>query len=135
VAAFGLLAFGTRKLLLVDRAVNPGDVVVLGVFAVFCAFCACLGWRLFRAPPVPYVQPPGAPEAVLNPAPTRVKLSRACAAGGVVLLMLAVFVPAHGYPVVFLFAGLALLALSHGLTPCVERLDQLRRARASMRQL
>jgi hypothetical protein len=47
--------------------------------------------------------------------------------------MLSVLVPWQ--PVVLLFLGLALLAVSHALTPCVERMEQLRKARASMRQL
>ena len=53
---------------------------------------------------------------------------------GVLLLMLSVLVSANWHPVVFLFAGLALLALSHGLTPCVERIAQLRKARDLERQ-
>jgi hypothetical protein len=61
--------------------------------------------------------------------------ARACAAAGVLLLILSVLVPAHWQPVAFFFGGLALLAVSHGLAPCVERIEQLRRARASERQL
>jgi hypothetical protein len=36
---------------------------------------------------------------------------------------------------VLLFGGLALLAVSHVLTPCQERIEKLRRARASVHQL
>jgi hypothetical protein len=64
-----------------------------------------------------------------------VTLSQGCAAVGVVLLILCVLVPGHWYPVLWFFLGLALLAVSHVLTPCVERLEQLRKARDSMRQL
>jgi formate hydrogenlyase subunit 3/multisubunit Na+/H+ antiporter MnhD subunit len=136
LAAFGLLALGARKLLLLERAVDAGDVVVLAVFALFGSFCAYLGWRLFRTPPTPSMQaPPEVSGAAENAPPTRVKLSHGCAAVGVLLLILSVLVPANWYPVVFLFAGLALLALSHGLTPCVERIEQLRKARDLERQL
>ena len=87
LASFGVLAWAWRRVILLDRAVDAGDVVVLGVFAIFGAFCVCVGWLLFR------------------------------------------------YPVALLFSGLALLAVSHVLTPCEERLAKLRRARASLRQL
>ena len=65
----------------------------------------------------------------------RVVLSQGCAAAGVVLLMLSVLLPADWYPVALLFGGLVLLAVSHVLTPCVERLEQLRKARESVRRL
>jgi|SRR5687768_7626986 len=136
LAAFVVLAFASRKVASLERALDAGDVAVLGVFAVFGSFCAYLGWRLIRhradAPAQPASLPPTTDEKA---PPTRVKLSHVCAAAGVLLLMLCVLVPAHWYPVAFLFLGLALLAVSHGLTPCVERLEQLRKARTLDRQL
>ena len=132
LAAFGLLALAARKLVLLERAVDAGDIVVLSVFAIFGSFCAVLGWRLIRTPAVPQA----APLPSIDKAPrARVRLSHVCAAVGVLLLMLSVLLPAHWYPVVFLFAGLAFLAVSHGLTPCVERIEQLRKARNLERQL
>ena len=131
LAMLVVLAFAARKLVSFDRAVDPGDVAVLAVFAVFAGFCALVGWRLFR------IESAGGGEAqAASPAPARrVTLSRVCAAAGVALLICSVLLPAQWHPVAFLFAGLALLAVAHGLTPCVERLEQLRRARASERQL
>jgi hypothetical protein len=67
--------------------------------------------------------------------PGRVTLSQGCATGGVLFLMLSVLLPDHWYPVVLLFLGLALLAVSHVLTPCEERIAKLRRARSLERQL
>ena len=130
LAGLAVLAFAAHKLRSLDRAVDPGDVAVLVVFAAFGAFCALIGWRLLRLQgnPIVAVPSPVAPSK-------RISVSHGCAAGGVLLLILAVLVPEHWYPVVLLFAGLALLAVSHALTPCVERLEQLRRARGSMRQL
>ena len=103
---------------------------MLSVFALFGSFCAFIGWRLLRTPALSFHSEP--PE---NPAPRRVTLSHGCAAAGVLLLILCVLVPAHWYPVALFLLGLALLAVSHGLTPCVERIEQLRKARASERQL
>jgi hypothetical protein len=48
--------------------------------------------------------------------------------------VLSALLPEHLYPVVLLFAGIALLAVSHALTPCEERIDKLRKVRDSMRQ-
>jgi hypothetical protein len=133
LASFVVFVWATRKVISLDRAVDIGDVVLLGVFAIFGAFCVGLAWRVFgdrslaSAPP----QEQAAPAV----APKRVTLSRGCAAAGVLLLMLSVLIPADWHPVVFLFLGIALLAVSHALTPCVERIEQLRKARASMRQL
>ena len=133
LAAFGVLLFASRKLMLLDRSLDAGDIAVLSVLAIFGVFCAVIGWPLFRTRPAPAEPRP----VVSNPAGEaprrRVKLSHACAAAGVLLLMLSVLVPWQ--PVVLLFLGLALLAVSHALTPCVERMEQLRKARASMRQL
>jgi hypothetical protein len=132
LGALAALAFASRRVMLLDRAVDAGDVLVLCVLGAFATFCALLGWRLLRTPSRP--MPPVAAPAETAPA-KRVTVSHGCAAAGVLLLVLSVLVPAHWYPVVFLFSGLALLAISHGLTPCVERLEQLRKARASERQL
>ncbi len=132
LAALGVLAFAARKLASLDRPGDPGDLAVLAVFAIFGAFCVILGWRLMRsAPQFPAAIPA---EATASP-PKRLTVSRACAAAGVLLLILSVFFPSDWYPVVLLFLGLALLAVSHALTPCVERMEQLRRARDSLRQL
>jgi hypothetical protein len=109
-----------------------GDVVVLGVFALFGGFCASLGWLLLRYRSEGEA---GLAAASAEPAPRRVTLSQGCAAAGVLLLMLSVLLDERWYPVVLLFTGLALLAVSHVLTPCEERLAKLRRARASLRQL
>jgi hypothetical protein len=136
LAAFGVLALASRKLMSLERALDAGDVVVLGVFAAFGCFCAWLGWRLIRSRADSLAQPAPPPPATQECAPpTRVKFSHLCAAAGVVLLMLSVFLPAHWHPAAFLFLGLALLAVSHGLTPCVERLEQLRKARSLERHL
>ena len=125
------LGWMSRKLVSLDRAFDIGDAVVMCVLALFAAFCVGIGWIVFRAQSTTAFVPP--PASV--PAPKRVTLSQGCAAVGVVLLVLSVLIPADWYPVVPLFVGLALLAVSHALTPCVERLEQLRRARDSMRQL
>jgi hypothetical protein len=53
---------------------------------------------------------------------TRTAASGACACAGVVLLIYASVAPAEWYPVPALFAGLALLAVSHVLTPCLDRI-------------
>lgn len=134
LAAFAALAGASRRVMLLERAVDPGHVVVLAVLAAFSLFCVAMGWHLFRLPPS---QAPSAPreEAADAPPSKRVTVSRGCAAAGVVLLILSVLVPAHWHPVVLLFAGLALLSVSHALTPCVERIELLRRARGSERQL
>ncbi|MCD6040544.1 MAG: hypothetical protein K0R40_147 [Burkholderiales bacterium] len=133
LASLAVLIWAARKVILLERAADPGDVVVLGIFALFAAFCAGMAWLLFRSQP-PAARP-AASEPEPAPAPRRVTVSRACAAAGVALLILCVLVPETWHPVAFLFAGLALLAVSHALTPCVERLEQLRKARDSMRQL
>ena len=132
LASFTALAWTARKLASLARPLDVGDGVVLGVLAIFGAFCAWVGWRLYRDAPAPQPAPPESPAAS---APRRVRLSQGCAAVGVLLLIASVLVPAAWYPVLLLFAGLALLAVSHALTPCVERLEQLRRARESLRQL
>lgn len=132
LAALGVLAWAARKAGSLERTLDPGDIVVFGVFAIFGAFCLLMGWRLFRARVASFV--PAAAEPAPAP-PRRVTLSHGCAAVGVLLLILSVLVPERWHPVGWFFIGLALLAVSHVLTPCVERLEQLRKARDSMRQL
>ena len=134
LASFGALVWASRKVMSLDRALDIGDVVILSVFAIFASFCVWMGWRLFRSPPsiVPVPSQKQGPPPV---PPRRVTLSQLCAAVGVLLLMACVLVPAHWYPVILLFLGLAFLVVSHGLTPCVERLEKLRKARDSVRQL
>jgi hypothetical protein len=56
-------------------------------------------------------------------------------AHGVVLMVLSTVVPERWHPVPMLFIGIGLLCVSHMLKPCVERLEQLRKARKSVRQL
>lgn len=53
---------------------------------------------------------------------TRTAASSACACAGVVLLVYASVAAAEWYPVPALFAGLALLVVSHVLTPCLDRI-------------
>ena len=53
---------------------------------------------------------------------TKVAASNACACGGVLLLIFAGVAPAEWYPAPALFAGLALLVVSHVLTPCLDRI-------------
>jgi len=48
----------------------------------------------------------------------RVSASNSCAAVGVLLLALANVAPADWYPQVQFLGGIALLAVSHVLTPC-----------------
>ena len=60
---------------------------------------------------------------------TRTGASHACAAGGVVLLVLATLLPYERYAAIGLFAGLALLVVSHILTPCQDQITRWWRAR------
>ena len=131
LAAFGVLAWVVRKGAL-DRALDPGDVIFMSVFAIFGTFCVFTAWRLFRSQEAPMVGAPALPNADAPPT-RRVTLSSACSTAGVLLLVLAAVLPEHWYPVVALFAGIALLAVSHALTPCEERLEKLKKMRASMR--
>jgi hypothetical protein len=134
LACFGVLALAARKVMALERALDIGDLVVLSVFALFGALCAGMGGLFWYRGDGPFPA-----HSVKQPAPAlpqrRVTLSHGCAAAGIIFLMLSVLVPAHYFPVVLFFLGLGLLAVSHGLTPCVERLAQLRRARDSERQL
>lgn len=132
LASFGVLAWVSRKGMGLDRVLDAGDIVVMSVFTIFGSFCVLMAWRLFRSPPTLQGFPEqGAPA----PPRRRVTLSNACATAGVILLVLAALLPEHWYPVVPLFVGIALLAVSHALTPCEERIDKLRKMRDSMRQL
>ncbi len=123
LASFGILSWG-----ILQRGLEAGDFVVPGVLGAFGLFCMVLGCRVLRTREAP-------PTLIEKASPRRVTVSQGFAAAGVVLLMLSVLVPAHWYPVVLLFGGLALLAVSHVLTPCEERIEKLRRARASVHQL
>ena len=49
-------------------------------------------------------------------------LSSACACVGVILVVFAGVAPDGWYPKTALFAGLALLVVSHILTPCLDRI-------------
>jgi len=64
---------------------------------------------------------------------SRIRISNACAVVGVLLLVLAGISPAAWYPVVPLFLGLALIAVSHVLTPCQDQITQWWRRRISRR--
>lgn len=59
------------------------------------------------------------------------RISFACAAPGVVMVVLATVLPARWYSVPLLFAGLALIAISHILTPCRDQITRWWRARIS----
>ena len=48
--------------------------------------------------------------------------SAACACVGVVLLVASALAPEEWHPAVALFTGLALLMVSHALTPCLDRI-------------
>ena len=133
LAAFGVLAWASRTGVGLDRTLDPGDVIFMSVFAIFGSFCVFMGWRLFRSQPNPEVATAAAQVAPASP-PKRVTLSTACSTAGVIFLVLSALLPEHLYPVVLLFAGIALLAVSHALTPCEERIDKLRKVRDSMRQ-
>jgi hypothetical protein len=134
LASFGVLAWASRTGMGLDRTLDPGDVIFMSVFAIFGSFCVFMGWRLFRSRPASQAAPI-APQAAPALPPKRVTLSTACSTTGVIFLVLAALLPERFYPVVLLFAGIALLAVSHALTPCEERIDKLRKVRDSMRQL
>jgi hypothetical protein len=134
LAAFGALLWICRRVLLSTRAWDLGDLAILSVFAVFGAFCLWSGWRLMRAAPEA-ARASEPPPATAVRAERKVTVSHGFAAAGVALLILSVLLPAAWYPVVLLFAGLGCLAVSHVLTPCEERMEKLKKARASMRQL
>ena len=60
---------------------------------------------------------------------SRLRASHACAAAGVVLLIVASVMPLEWYPAVPLFSGLALLCVSHVLTPCQDQITRWWRGR------
>ena len=64
---------------------------------------------------------------------TRVRLSNVCAVIGVLLLMVAGVAPAEWHPAVPLFLGLALISVSHVLTPCQDQITRWWRSRISRR--
>ncbi len=132
--SFGVLAWASRSGLGPERTLDAGDVVFMSVFAIFGLFCVLMGWRLFRSQPT-LQSAPVAPQDAPSLPPRRVTLSTVCSTAGVIFLVLAALLPERFYPVVLLFAGIALLAVSHALTPCEERIDKLRKVRDSMRQL
>lgn len=65
------------------------------------------------------------------PLMTKEAVSKVCAAVGVVLLLLAVAVPLTWEPAIPLFIGLALIAVSHVLTPCQDQITRWWRSRIS----
>jgi hypothetical protein len=137
LVSFGVFAWLLRTVLGLERALDVGDVLVLCVLSLFAGFCVAIGWvlaRTARAQPPASEPMPEKPEGSVAPS-KRVTVSQGCAAAGVLLIILSVLLPAHWYPVGMFFVGLALLAVSHALTPCVERVELLRRARDSIRQL
>ena len=134
LGSFGVLAWASRSGIGPERTLEAGDVVFMSVFAIFGLFCVLMGWRLFRTP-ASFDGAPVAPPAAPALPPRRVTLSTVCSTAGVIFLVLAALLPERFYPVVLLFAGIALLAASHALTPCEERIDKLRKVRDSMRQL
>ncbi len=74
--------------------------------------------------------------AAMKPRITGVRLdtkrtSFACAAPGVVMVVLAAVLPPQWHPVPLLFAGLALIAVSHVLTPCRDQITRWWRSRIS----
>ncbi len=134
LVSFGVLAWASRSGMGPERTLDAGDVVFMSVFAIFGLFCVLMGWRLFRSQPS-FQSAPVAPQDAPALPPRRVTLSTVCSTAGVIFLVLAALLPEQFYPVVLLFAGIALLAVSHALTPCEERIDTLRKVRDSMRQL
>jgi hypothetical protein len=132
LASFGVLAWASRTGMGLDRTLDPGDVIFMSVFAIFGSFCVFMGWRLFRSQPSEGATL--AAQLAPAPPPKRVTLSTACSTAGVIFLVLAALLPESFCPVILLFAGIALLAVSHALTPCEDRIDKLRKVRDSMRQ-
>jgi hypothetical protein len=127
-SALGIFGWAMHRAVFA-RGLNPGDVA-MGVFALFGVLCLVIGWQLFRAAPM------AVPAKEAEPGQSRkVSISRVCAAIGVVLMILATLLPESWHPAAFLFVGLGFLVVSHALTPCVERLEQLKKARESLRQL
>ena len=121
LASFGVLAWVSQTLT---------ALIVLGVLAIFGAACVLLAWRLFMI--TASLSVPPAQPAAAAPSPKRVRLSHACSTVGVLLLIACVLVPERWYPIGLLFIGIAFLAVAHVLTPCEERLEKLRKARANL---
>lgn len=130
LGSFGALAWVARASL--DKPLDAGPITVAAVFAAFGSFCLYIAWRVLRTKEEPRAQPQSADSSA---SPRRITLSRASSTTGVVLLILSAVLPEAFYPVALLFVGIAFLAVAHALTPCVERLEQLRKARPSIRQL
>ena len=63
--------------------------------------------------------------------PARNRISSACAAVGVLLLLVAWVLPDEWHPLFPFFVGLALIAISHVLTPCHDQITQWWRRRIS----
>lgn len=59
----------------------------------------------------------------------KVAASSVCASLGVLLVVYAGVAPAEWYAIPALWAGLALLAVSHVLTPCLDRIAVWRKQR------
>ncbi|MGQ0543722.1 MAG: hypothetical protein ACT4P3_00100 [Betaproteobacteria bacterium] len=136
LASFGVLLWVCRRIAASERLWDLGDVAVLALFAAFGVFCVWAGWRLIGSVPAAAGAAAAIPSPAAAPAPSRrATLSHGFAASGVLALILSVLVPAQWHPVLLLFAGLACLVVSHALTPCEERMEKLRKARASLHQL
>ena len=58
----------------------------------------------------------------MNLSPVKTGISNACACVGVLLVVFSAVAPDNWYPVAALFIGLALLVISHTLTPCLDRI-------------
>ena len=119
LASLGVLAWASR---------TTGNFFVLGVIAAFGVGCLLLGGHFLRIRASS--AGPAAQRTTAAPSSRRVKLSHACSTAGVLLLIACALVPEHWYPVALLLTGVALLAVAHVLTPCEERLEKLRKARA-----
>jgi len=65
---------------------------------------------------------------------SRTGISNACAVAGVLLLVLAGVSPAQWHPAVPLFFGVALICVSHVLTPCQDQITRWWRQRISRDQ-
>ena len=63
------------------------------------------------------------------PEPARTRISSRLASAGVALLVLACAMPAEWHPAFPLFIGLALIAISHVLTPCRDQITRWWRSR------
>src|SRR5688572_27036329 len=103
LASFGVFAWLLHTVMGLERPLDVGDILVLGVLAVFGGFCVAMGWVFWRSP---VGQPPpsesmAAEHDASAPPSKRVTVSQGCAAVGVVLIILAVVLPEQWYPVGF----------------------------------